>query len=392
LLGVTFRAVVSGNNRHSVGALLAAVVSVGRAAGVSTEALRRHEAALVDRALLHRVPGPVAAAYRSRGLEVPERLRSSQIEASVSRMTALHDLDFMSGVLAAHDVEFLTFKGQVLTTLVGGDDWERPTLDLDVLVQGAQLEKAVDLLVGRGAAHLDLNWPRMRDDVLGELHLVLPSGTALDLHWHLLVRSSTRSAFAPDHPALFANSRTIDLDGSAVRTFGPAETLVYSCLHGAISGGHRLVWLVDIERLVANDQPDWDEVVRVVSSWRCGLVVGAMLLRTRAELGLEVPQAVVEQLVPSRGMRLAMEAVDRVRSVGDVTGDGPGLRLVTRSLDVDTSSTLRSLFARPAKRAYGAVTRRRRSTAADLFLDVSGGDLRNIHRAEYFAAVRAAAD
>jgi Uncharacterised nucleotidyltransferase len=379
------------NERRFIGRLLADVVSIGRTDAVSTESLRRHEAALADRALQHRVPGPVAIAYRSRGLDVPERVRSSQIEASVSRMTALHDLDFMRQALAAREIEFLVFKGQVLTTLVSGDEWERPTLDLDVLVRGAELEEAVDLLVTGGAVHLDRNWPRMRDDVLGELHLVLPSGTALDLHWHLLVRSSTRSSFAPDHIALFANSRTVDLDGTVVRTFGSAETLVYSCLHGAISGGHRMVWLVDIERLITNDRPDWDEVVRVATTWRCELVVGAMLLRTRAELGLVVPQTVTEQLVPSRGMRRVLSAVDRGRPVGNVTGDAPGLRLLTRSLDVDARSSLRSLIARPAKRAFDVGMRRQRPTAADLFVDVSGDDLRDVHRAEYFDAVRVAA-
>jgi hypothetical protein len=377
--------------RNNIGRLLADVVSVSRTTEVTAASLLTHEAELVDRAVQHRVTGPVTAAYRGRGLEVHERLRASQIDASVSRMSALHDLEFMQRVFAARDVEFLVFKGQVLTTLVGGDEWERPTSDLDVLIRGVQLEEAVDLLVAGGAVHLDQNWPKLRHDVLGELHLVLPSGTALDLHWHLLVRASTRTGFTPDHAGLFVNARTIDLDGTAVPTFGPAETLVYSCLHGAISGGHRLVWLVDIERLVTNDQPDWSDVVRVATNWRCCLVVGAMLQRTRSELGLAVPQRVVGELIPGRMMRGAMSGIDRVRRVSDVTGDSPALRLVTRSLDVDALSSLRSFIVRPAARVYEAARGRPQPSAAELFVDVSGDELRDTHRSEYFAAVRSAA-
>lgn len=377
--------------RQSIGRVLADVVSLQRSGDVSDDVLRRHEVELVDRALHHRVPGPLAAAYRARALEVPVQLRSGQIAASVSRMTALHDLEFVNNVLAGRDIDLLVFKGQVLTTLVSGDEWERPTLDLDVLVPGRDLEQAVDLLIAAGAVHLDRNWPKLRDDVLGELHLVLPAGTALDLHWHLLVRASMRSGFTPDHDALFATSRTVDLDGTEVRTFGPAETLVYSCFHGAISGGHLLVWLVDIERLVVNDRPDWADVIRVARAWRCGLVVGAMLQRTRRELGLDVPSDVLAQLMPGMVTRRTLAGFDRIRAVGDVAGDGPWLRLITRSIDVDGWSTLRSLIARPAQRAYRAARRRPQPSAVDYFVDTCGEHHRDERRSEYFEAVRLAA-
>ena len=363
------------------------MVSAQRSADVSSETLRRFETELVERAIHHRVPGPAAAAYRKRGLDVPERLRANQVASSIARMSALHDFEFARRMLAGRGIDLLVFKGEVLTTLVSGDDWERPTSDLDVLVRPERLEEVVDLLVAGGAIHLDRNWRRLREDVLGELHLVLPAGTALDLHWNLVVRSASRSAFAPDHDALFETSRPIDLDGTTTTTFGATETLVYSCLHGAISGGHLLVWLHDIERLVLNERPDWSEVIGVARRWRCGLVVGAMLQRAQCELGLAVPRQVIDELLANRALRVALAGVNRVCRVADTTGDGPLLRLITRSIDVDGWATLRSLVVRPAQRAVRFALRRPQPSALDYFVDTPARS--DDERAAYFDAVRA---
>lgn len=374
-------------NGAEIGCVLADVVSAANGGRVQQHTLIAHRDALAERAIQHRVPGPVFAAYTERGLDPGPLLTASQVDAGMSRVTALHDLEFMAEVFAAAGIDFLVFKGQVLTTLVGGDEWERPTLDLDVLIRGADLESAVDRLVSAGAVHLDRNWELMENLLIGEVHLVLPAGTALDLHWHLVVRSSTRTGFSPDHESIFERSRTVDLDGAPVPTFGAADTLVYSCLHAVISGGHRLVWIKDVEQLVLHDRLDWDDVVATATQWRCGLVVGAMLMRSQSQLGLAIPHEVIESLVPGRLTRRSMMAVDRMRPVRNVAGDDALLRMLTRSVDVNARSSLRSFTTRGVTNVVRRALRRPKPTAADLLVD--HGSL-PAHRARYFAAVRRA--
>ena len=333
-------------SQTTVPELLAVITSDRASQTLTGDCLKTHSSELVAAAAMHRVPGPLAAAFERMGVEIPADLQRQQEVAALSRLTALHDFELLATVLGAIGVPYLAFKGQVLTTLVGRDEWERPSLDLDVLVRVGDMERAVAALVDAGSVLLDRNWELMQERMIGEMHLLLPSGTSLDLHWHLLVTESMRTDFAPDHDAIFRTARSIELDGTDVPTFGPAETLVYSCLHAGISGGHRLVWLKDIERLVDYDRPEWDEVIAVAKAWRCALLVGALLGRTQRTLGLEIPDGVLAELVPSRVLRTVFAFVDERRPVHENSQDESFLRLATRSVGPDVRATVRRFLSR----------------------------------------------
>lgn len=323
------------------------------------------------------------AAFDHHGVDGVELLRAQAVGDAIKRLALLHDLDWMGEVFDAVGIDSLVFKGPVLTTLAGGDRWERPALDLDVLVHGRDLESAIDSLVAAGAVHLDRNWPMMLDMVIGEVHLILPTGTSLDLHWNLLVNESMRSVSTPDHEGIFDTARDVDLDGSVVRTFGPAETLVYSCIHACISGGHRLVWLKDIEQLVLNDRPDWNRIIDVATDWGATVQVGAMLGRTQTQLGLVVPSWVIDELVANPLLRLMLRALDARRSVADAEADESLLRLATRSLGPTTLSTVGRFLSRSSAFARRRVVHGEVMSPVQLFEDRPGDDARR----RYFEAV-----
>ena len=366
-----------------VGRILADIVSDAPGREVAASVLQPFADDLVDAAILHRVPGPLFVRFEQLGLASSERLGERQLADAMARMTALHDLVFLTTVLEGVGVESLAFKGQVLTTLVGRDEWERPSLDLDVLVRAADMERAVGALVEAGAILLDRNWEMMSAILIGEMHLILPAGTSLDLHWNLLVKESMRKDFTPDHEALFTTSRRVKCDGLEVRTFGAAETLVYSCIHAAISGGHRLVWLKDIERLANHDVDDWDDVLRVAESWRCSAVVGVLLQRTCTVLGLEVPPGTIERLVPSATMRRIYATVDQRRPVYENDHDESLLRLATRSVGPNRRATIRRFVSRASAFARQRTLHTEPEDSRELFLDRPGSDARR----DYFERV-----
>ena len=368
-------------SQTTVPELLAVITSDRASKTLTGDCLRRHSSQLVSVASMHRVPGPLAAAFARMGVDIPVELQRQQEGAALARMTALHDFEFLASVLGAIDVPYLAFKGQVLTTLVGRNEWERPSLDLDVLVRVADMERAVDALVRAGSVLLDRNWDLMCERMIGEMHLLLPSGTSLDLHWHLLVNESMRDDFTPDHEALFRTARSVELDGTLVPTFGSAETLVYSCLHAAISGGHRMVSLKDIERLVDFDRPAWPDVIDVARRWRAEVVVGAMLGRTQRILGLQLPETIIPALISSRSLRLALGALDRRRPVQENTKDESLLRLVTRSIGPDLRSTIRRFASRTSAFTVGRAMHVEPPSPMALFQQGESPELRQ----EYFA-------
>jgi hypothetical protein len=328
------------------GRLLAAAIAELPLRPTDVAELHEHLDEVTSRALWHRVPGALAHRLRDLDLHVPERLHRAEMAAGLARLRTLEDLAFAQGVLDRAGIENLVFKGPVLTTIAYRDRFERPAADLDMLVPQAALREAVAELVDAGAILLDRNWAFMRKRLIGEMHLILPRGTGLDLHWSLLVNSELRSCFAPDSEGLFARARSVRLGDVDSRTFDPPSTLVYSCLHACISGGYQLVWLKDIEQLVLNDQPDWSEVADVADRWACRLQVAALLDRTSTFLGLELDRDIVEQLAPSRPFRYVMSLVDRRSPTPDLKREESFVRLTTRSIGPTLSTSLRWFFSR----------------------------------------------
>ena len=147
--------------------------------------------------------------------------------------------------------------------------------------------------------------------------MILPNGMLGDLHWDLLVTPAIRSRFTMPMEELSERRRTVGIGGVKVETLESIDGLLYLCLHGSLSGGHQLVWLKDIDQMVASEPPDWDELVGRARRYRLSLVAAVQLERARTVLGVAVPEPVVETLAGDANVVAGVEAP------GVQRGNGP---------------------------------------------------------------------
>jgi hypothetical protein len=189
---------------------------------------------------------------------------------------------------------------------------------------------------------------------------------------------------------LVERRRVVRLAGTDVATLDPTDGLLYLCLHGSLSGGHQLVWLTDIDRMIAAEPPQWDVLIRRARRYRVDLVAALQLERSRSVLGAAVPAGVVSALAGGRSWwrwwsrqehRVGMarwggeDRTGRTYVAATSSGTGASLLQLGRSvaLDVMAPSVARRSPSRDAHEApplYRAV----------------GGEER---RAEYFDRVAA---
>jgi hypothetical protein len=322
---------------------------------------------LVELACYHRVPGVV---YRSLvALDAGDdlaALRGAYQMAALAHGRCLVELQSAVQALEGLGRPWLVVKGPVLAEIGYGDPGARLYEDLDLVVDPTDLAPAIEGIEAAGGRVADLNWPLMVKFRRAEIPMYLGNGMLGDLHWDLLVTPNIRARFTFPLAELLERRRTVRLGVTDVDTLDAVDGLLYLCLHGSLSGGHQLVWLKDLDQMVAAEPPDWDVLVRRARRHRLDLVAAVQLERARTVLGAAVPEEVVTALAghePWWRMWRHREARVGMARWGGYRGTGRTFVAATSGGSLPSVAQLGRSLALDVVRPW--VTRRRVSGNAD---------------------------
>jgi hypothetical protein len=275
-------------------------------------------------------------------------------------MRTVGDLALAAGALEAAGVPFLVVKGPVLAEAVYPRFDLRSYSDLDLLVAEPFLHTAVEALEAEQRTDL----PKDLHSALGaegQIQLTARYGTSIDLHWHLINRASIRRGFSLPIEQLFARARIVSLGGVEVSTLDASDTLVHLALHAGLAGGTRLVWLKDVERAIAAQPTDWDEVVRRARAWGSGDLIAVVLRRSRTALGADIPDDVLAALGAGRGWQRIVRAAERMSPPTRSPARPSLTKAITRAT---RGSIAASAVALARRRTAGSKPRSRSSDSA----------------------------
>jgi hypothetical protein len=284
-------------------------------------------------ARFHGVSGLIFPRLKSLGA-TPETLLAglrSDFEASVHRhLQSTWELSRLKSTLDGTGVPWVVVKGPAAVELLYGGQGGRLYQDLDILVDPSGFREVLAALEASDLQQLDRNWVVLRREMRGEVHYGGATRLEIDLHWNLVNMYRGRMRIPPRE--LLRRAVAVQLAGVEVCTLDPTDSLIHLCVHAAISGGDRIVWLKDIERAVAARMPAWDDVVSRCRRWNVAAPVGLMLSRSARFLGAEVPDGVTDELVHP-GARRLIRVIDRLfpweRALGRLTSPN---RLMARSI------------------------------------------------------------
>lgn len=261
----------------------------------------------------HRVGGFAYESLRvalDEGHPIVRELHARYMSAATQHMRVIHAARRVGRALDDAGCEWAVVKGPVLVELLyGGAPGRRQYGDLDLLVHPADFGLAIESLTAAGGKLHDRNWKVLRRDMRGEVHLSMPGGVLVDLHWNLV--NMYRGHMRVDSGEVIARRQLMGTESPAFPTLDVVDATLHLALHAALSGGDRLLWLKDIERAVTVWRPEWEAVVERARRWRIGAPVGIMLIRAREVVGADVPDAVIDRLIGS-GTRRVARLVDRI--------------------------------------------------------------------------------
>jgi Uncharacterised nucleotidyltransferase len=259
---------------------------------------------LLRRSRDHGMMGLVARAVRQLPSVEPWAVAILQQAIGIRQAHAMHlrTLEAAATSLRSADVPLLIVKGPSLVERYYHDDSLRPYGDVDILVPTDRFGIALSALERRGFPLLDRNWNLLRRDLRGQLHLGGPHAERdlLELHWHPVNPRRVRNALSVHAEDL--------LDGSMLRSLGEAEVLVprpsrelgHLCLHAALHGCDRLIWLVDIALVMGAQGLDLDDLVRTARRWGFGAGTYMVLTLVDRWIGLPRPLTDLAALRPDR--------------------------------------------------------------------------------------------
>jgi hypothetical protein len=289
-------------------------------------------------------------------------------------------------------------KGLVLGQTAYGDQTLRTTLDLDLLVPPSFFSSALEAVEVSGGSLRQRNWPLLARLRLGQIVVRLPLGAYGDLHWHLANTPEVRARYRIPMAEFFERRQQVNLGPLSVATLDPVDTVLHLCMHGATSGGHLLVWLMDISQSVRSYEGDpywrWDTLVERARRYRLGLVTAVMFERARVVLGTSIPPEVISALAPHSLMVSLWSAIER-QDVQHWSGTGHTGKTVLMATSSSTGATLGALarsiprdVALPRLKPLTAALRGSTHIARPELTDLSGGEM---ERRQYLDTILAEA-
>jgi Uncharacterised nucleotidyltransferase len=238
-----------------------------------------------------RVPGLLAEAVAGGALPVTAEQAGEVVAMHTSAMGFVAVLDDLlvdvAGRLDQDGIELRVLKGAAVARLDYPAPGRRVFGDVDLLVRGDDIERAIDVLHLGGFTR---RIPELRagfDRRFGKgAQLSRGFGLELDLH-----RTFADGPFGvssrPDE--LFAAYDTIEVHGMQLRALTPVDRFVHACFHVALSGHLRLSSVRDVAQLALVTRPDVDAVHDRFCSWRAEPVLARAITRTWQILDLGAP-------------------------------------------------------------------------------------------------------
>lgn len=246
--------------------------------------------------------------------EVWEQLRLAYFSSADRNFRLRGLLRPVLGGLRNAGIPTIVLKGAYLAEAVYDNVAVRPMCDVDLLVPRAELPGAQSVLIdlgGASASAADIEWCCRTS---AHLPAIAIRGLVVEIHWTIAAPVGPVSV---DVAGLWDRARPTCIAGVQVLALSPEDLLLHLCLSASCRDGFMggLRSFGDISETIRRfgNEIDWVQVTGRAREWGGARYVCLTLHLARSMFGAEVPDGVIERLVPGgpdqRVVRAASESV-----------------------------------------------------------------------------------
>jgi hypothetical protein len=217
--------------------------------------------------------------------------------------------------LENHNIAAIPFKGPTLSQRAFADPTLRLFLDLDILVQDADVDKSVAILIEMGyqhGAHFSAEHEAAVRRYGGQYHMHNPeTDVCVEPHWAL---TPSTMAINLDYSLWWSQAAPQPFGDRLVLALAPEHETLMLCIHGSKEGWSSLKPAVDLAGFLdKHPQLDWNGLVCHARQYGClrMLLLGLQMIRSLLDfsppiftLQLIAQDRKVQELAAERLMRL----------------------------------------------------------------------------------------
>jgi hypothetical protein len=207
------------------------------------------------------------------------------------------------------NIEVILLKGMALAQTVYTDIALRPMYDIDILIHKEDFTLVENKLRQSGY----INSPSYPED----FH---KGNMMVDVHWDLMnitrVKSRKKS-HQIDIDEVWKASRLIEVGRKKARILSPEHCLMDLCLHLTLHHGlSGLIWFIDIAKLIEyyKNEIDWDKFIKDSFRYAICKPIYYTFYYVNKILGQEIPQFVLDGLMPKRQNFIERKVFDLILS------------------------------------------------------------------------------
>ena len=279
-----------------VGRLLGqvAVILLPGAGPITAQVPAAQHQHLVDRATRERMLGPLLLAVDAGELQLPAAVVDSLVDRQREALLWCMELELRLFEVRdwfgeAGGVEHVVLKGPATAHLDDDDASLRTFADLDLLVSSEDLDRAVEVLAGRGAVR---PWVQRRPGYdhrfAKSVTMTLPGGVEIDLHRSLC---DGVHGFRIPLDRLFGEHESFDLAGETIGVLSRRHRFLHAAYHAVLgSRWPRLMSQRDIGGYLVQPDLQPDTVVPEVQRWRGEEVLATAVREVLNLLPFDAPE------------------------------------------------------------------------------------------------------
>ena len=236
--------------------------------------------------------------------DIIESMKSNNMDIVKQNMLMTSELIKVMKLLEENGIEAISFKGPVLSQMAYGDIVSRQYVDLDILVEEKDLEKAINLIKILDYKTDENLLKKILENKSIFHDISLESLVSVELHWRLF---SDEFNTGIENIDIKQNINEVVLSKYKFKLFQVEILVLYLCVHGAKHNWERVEWLLDISKLTTTQEINWEELLNLAKKSKTEKILFSTFYLCQVVLDSKLPILLEEKLKQKKILKLSKD-------------------------------------------------------------------------------------